>query len=103
MIHECRIHCYAMDKNTAEMAGIEDPGKWMPFIFDMWMVKAAKMASDEQDSPLFNCTTVFTNTGDTYVIDTLYTEFFEKYVAYLSSLDIDFREDRENNDLDLDL
>jgi hypothetical protein len=99
MVHECRIQCYAYDKDTSELAGIDDPGKWMPFIFDMWIVKAAKLASDEADHPAFNCTTIYCNSGETYIIDTPYTEFFDKFIKYLNSLNIDFKED----DLDVDL
>jgi hypothetical protein len=90
MIHECKVQCHAMDPKTAELMGFDDSGKWLPFIFDMDMVEAAKMSSDESETATFNCTTIFTKSGDTYIINTPYKEFFEKFIEYyLDITDID--------------
>lgn len=92
MVHQCRVQCHTMDSKTAESLGIEDDGKWMPFIFTMDMIDAAKLTSDEEGAFVYNCTTIFTNTGDTYIIDTPYLEFFKKFAEY-NSLRIIFKED----------
>jgi hypothetical protein len=107
MIHECKVQCHTVDRKTAELTGIEDEGKWLPFIFDMSMVQAAKLSSDEHDSPTYNCTTVFTVDGDTYIIDTPCTEFFKKFKDY-NALQIFIKDDEDDdpfvdpsNDLEL--
>ena len=82
MTHSCKVQCYTMDKKKAEDLGIEDTGKWMPFIFNMDIIDAAKMANDEEDSPEFNCTTIYTNTGTTFIIDTPYEEFMKKFIEW---------------------
>jgi hypothetical protein len=67
--------------------GIEDGGKWMPFIFDMDMIEAAKLTSDEEDMSTYGCTTVFTKHGEAYIIDTPYKEFFSLLKTYYDDVD----------------
>jgi len=104
MVHECKVQCQSIDRTTAELMGITDVGKWLPFIFDMDMVEAAKLSDDDVDSPTYNCTTIFTRSGEHYIIDTNYVEFFKKYLEY-SELDIIFRPDDHDplDDDNLDL
>lgn len=71
-----------MDPSKMGDLGIEDNGKWMPFLFHMDMVEAAKLTSDDVDAPTFGCTTIFTRGGDAYIIDTPYKEFFQLYKEY---------------------
>lgn len=82
MTHSCKVQCHAMDIKTAEDLGIEDKGKWLPFTFNMDIIDAAKMSSDEEDSSTYNCTTIYTNNGNTFIIDTPYDEFFKKFEEY---------------------
>lgn len=82
MTHQCKVQCHSMDIKTAEDLGIEDAGKWLPFIFNMEIVDAAKLASDEEDSSAYNCTSIYTTTGNTYIIDTPYEEFFKKFLEF---------------------
>jgi hypothetical protein len=91
-----------MDIKTAEALGMEDNGKWLPFIFDMDIIDAAKMSSDDPESSAFNSTTIFTKNGDTFIIDTHYKEFFAKFIEY-NALNIDFRLDEEDEDGDINL
>jgi hypothetical protein len=66
-----------------EIMGIEnDFGKWLPFCFHMSVVVACKLSTDEDGLLSFGCTTIFTDNGDTYIIDTPYTEFEEKFIQY---------------------
>ncbi len=103
MIHECKVQCHTVDPKTAELTGLEDKGKWLPFIFNMDIIDAAKLSSDEEDSPTYGCTTIFTSQGDTYIIDTPYEEFFKKFNQYNSLQIIIKEEDDEDDDNDLEL
>lgn len=105
MIHECNVQCHAVDPKTVELTGVEDSGKWLPFIFHMDIVNLAKLSSDEKDSPTYNCTTIFTTTGDTFIIDTPYSEFFKKFKDYssFSFLKKSFGEDDGPDDIDEDI
>jgi|694.fasta_scaffold03423_22 hypothetical protein len=82
MIHVCNIHCHALDIEKVELMGIEDKGQWMSFAFHLDVVIACKLTSLEEDSLVFNCTTIFTEPGDTYIIDTPYPEFLKLFVDY---------------------
>jgi hypothetical protein len=67
----------------------EDRGKWLPFAFHLDAVVAIKLSTDEEDQIAYGCTTVFTEQGDTYIIDTPYEQFeqlfFLNYSAESSS------------------
>jgi hypothetical protein len=74
-----------MDPDQADLMGVDDKGKWMPFAIRMDQVVAIKLTSDDEDQPVFGCTTVFTEFGDTYILDTAYTEFETKFLVYHNS------------------
>ena len=99
MVHQCKVQCHSVDTKTAELTGIEDPGKWLPFSFSMDIIDAAKVASDEEDSPTFNCTTIFTNTGTTFIIDTPYEQFSKKFVEW-NTLQFIIRDSDDEGPLD---
>lgn len=82
MIHECNIHCHAIEIDKADLMGLEDKGKWLPFIFHLSIVIAAKMTTDDSDEVTHNCTSVFTEHGDSYIIDTPYKEFAAMWKKY---------------------
>jgi hypothetical protein len=65
--------------------GIEDKGKWLPFAFHLDIVVACKLTTDDEEETVYNCTTVFTDQGDTYIIDTPYTEFQTIFQLYHTS------------------
>jgi hypothetical protein len=71
-----------MDPDKLELMGLEDQGKWMPFTFHMDIVIACKLTSDEEDMSVANCTTIFTEGGDAYIIDTPYVEFHQIFKSY---------------------
>ena len=96
MLHECNLNCHTMDPSKMSDLGIEDSGKWMPFIFHMNMVEAAKLTSEDKDMATYGCTTIFTSGGDAYIIDTPYREFFDLLKDY--NLEIS-----EDNSSDLEL
>lgn len=79
MLHECNLHCHAMDPNQLDMLNIEDQGKWLPFTFDMDMVIGCKMTNDDVDDKLYNCTTIFSDSADSFIIDTPYKKFLKVY------------------------
>lgn len=82
MLYKCKIHCHAIDIDKANALGIEDEGKWLPFIFHLGVVIGAKMTSDETDESTYNCTTVFTEHGDSYIIDTPYLKFIRLWEEF---------------------
>mgnify|MGYP000247495117 FL=1 len=84
MIHVCNIHCHVLDIEKAELMGLEDRGQWMSFAFHLDVVVACKLTSLEEDSLVYNCTTIFTEHGDTYIIDTPYKTFQKMFVDYHS-------------------
>ena len=80
MIHECNLNCHTIDPTKADLMGLDDEGKWMPFIFLMDIVDAAKLTSDEGDRGTYGCTTIFTKSGDAYIIDTPYEKIGRAHV-----------------------
>ena len=82
MIHTCNIHCHAMDLDRADLMGIEDKGKWLSFAFHMDIVIACKLTSDDDEETVHGCTTVFTEQGDSYIIDTPYEQFITLFQMY---------------------
>jgi hypothetical protein len=100
MIHSCNIHCHSIDLDKVEMMGIEDKGQWMPFAFHLDVVVAIKLTSQEEDSFVYNCTTVFTEHGDNYIIDTPYVEFLPIFTEHYNSFSSPTEEEEDDNDLD---
>jgi len=100
MLHECNLQCVSLDLSKLEALGIEDNGKWMPFIFDMDCIEAAKLTSDEEGALAYGCTSIYTKGGDTYIIDTPYKEFFKKYKEFYYDTE---QEDTPGSENDLDL
>lgn len=85
-LHECNIHCHTMTPDKMDLLSIEDDqGKWMPFMFDLDIVVAAKQTSEDEEELVYNATTIFTDHGDTYIIDTPYYEFFKLLKAHHES------------------
>lgn len=82
MVHTCNIHCHTMDLDRADLLGVDDKGKWLSFAFHMDIVVACKQTSDDEEEVVYNCTTIFTDSNDTYIIDTPYTEFFTLFQLY---------------------
>lgn len=107
MTHKCNVQCFTMNSKTAEDLGIEDPGKWLPFIFNMDIIDAAKLTSDEEGALEYGCTTIYTNTGTTFIIDTPYQEFMDKFAKWntmhiiVKGEDDDFPSDSNDDDLEL--
>jgi hypothetical protein len=100
MVHECNLNCHTIALSELENLGIDDQGRWMPFIFHMDMVEAAKLTSDDKDMPTYGCTTVYSRHGEVYIIDTPYKQFFELFKAYSYTIIIDEEEDEDSSDLE---
>lgn len=75
MIHSCNVHCHSLSTTEVDLLGIEDNGKWLPFSFLVSTVVAMKQTTDDEDEPTFNCTTLFMENGESFVIDTPYYTF----------------------------
>lgn len=98
MIYKCKIHCHNIDIREIDNLGFTDKGKWLPFAFDMGIVVAVKMSTDEEEELSYKCTTVFTEYGDTYIIDTKYADFIKIWSDFISGEE---SEDNSGNDLEL--
>ncbi len=85
MIHTCNVHCHALDPEEKDLLGIDDGGKWLPFAFLIDSVCAIKQSNDEESEMLFNCTTVFVDSGDVYTIDTPFFTFQDIWMQYMSN------------------
>lgn len=99
MYHECKVYCHAMTQEQAEILNITDAGKWLPFTIYLGCVNAFKMSTDEEEDSTTFCTTVYTDTGDIYILDTPYTEFNKIWKKYIMA-----EEDltsSDDNDLEL--
>lgn len=102
MIHECNIHCRTVDADSSDLLGIlstPDNGHWMPFAFLLEIVIACKMASNDNEDISYKATTIFTDGGDAYIIDTPYKKFKALWTAYM--LDEDNIENKGNNSDDI--
>lgn len=85
MVHTCNIYCHSFDLEQPDLFRVNDmKGKWMPFAFHMDVVIACKLTSDEEDQDTINCTTVFTDQNDTYILDTPFSEFVRIFKEYHS-------------------
>jgi hypothetical protein len=97
MIHQCQIHCHALRPEDAEIMNIKDEGRWLPFAFDLDIVSAVKMTTDDEAELVYGCTTLFTASGETYIIDTPYEEFIKIFMEYHFS--VDFETDQDDLEL----
>jgi len=89
MIHHCKIQCHSVDPSTLDMIGIqEDPGMWLPFAFLLDVVIACKLTSDDEEEETYGCTTIFTEHGDTYVINTNYNKFNKLWESYVKGVEM---------------
>lgn len=82
MIHVCNVQCYSMDPETTEALGLIEKTTWLPFAFHMDIVLAVKKTTEDPDERSFNCTTIFTELNDTYVLDTPYDQFLPLFIEH---------------------
>ncbi len=94
MIHTCNVHCHSLSANEAELLGIQDQGKWLPFSFIIRNIIAIKQTTDDENESTFNCTTIFMENGDTFVIDTPFYTFQHVWTSDLTE------EDEEDSKID---
>jgi hypothetical protein len=84
MLHKCNIHCYSIDEDIADYTGVEDSGKWLPFMFSLDIITAIKCTTDEEEDLSYNCSTIFPTVGDIFTIDTPYTIMMSIWNEYYS-------------------
>ena len=90
MIHECSVFCHSVESDLMELMGNEestDVGKWLPFAIDTSLVVAVKMTTDDSDSMVYKCSTVFLSSGDVYIIDTKFRDFIPIWKEALGDID----------------
>lgn len=100
MVHSCNINCYSMDDGKAERLGVKDEGKWLPFIFDINIVDAIKLTTDDIEESTYDCTSVYTDKGDIYIIDTPFKKFSEIFKEYKAMVDPFIEDDFTDDDDD---
>lgn len=96
MLHECNVFCHSSESELMDLLGKDDilgVGKWLPFTFDVSLVTAVKMTTDDQESMVYRCSTIFLSSGDTYIVDTLYRDFISVWAEFLQAPGIDEDED----------
>ena len=83
MIHKCKVQCHTVNPADMDLLGIkEDESKWLPFAFDMLIINAVKMSTDEKGEASYGCATVFCSDGNSFILDTPYFEFVDKWQEY---------------------
>jgi hypothetical protein len=87
MIHKCKVQCHTVSPTDMDLLGIkEDDSKWLPFAFDMGIINAVKMSTDEKGEASYRCATIFCTDGNTFILDTSYFDFLQKWEEYNSSI-----------------
>jgi hypothetical protein len=79
-----------------DLLGLEDQGKWLPFSFLLDTVIAMKQTTDDEDEPTFNCTTIFMENTESYVIDTPFYTFKKIWESYIKEEDDNEDDDRSD-------
>ena len=86
-LHKCNILCHTMSTSEMEVLGVkEDPGLWLPFILDLGIVVAIKMASDTKGDERYNCSTVYCSNDQTFVLDTPYSEMVKRWESFMNNM-----------------
>jgi len=100
MIHECNVFCHSEESDMMELLGKDSltVGKWLPFAFDLTLVDAIKMSTDDSEIMVHKCSTVFLSSGDTYIVDTKFRDLVELWKQVNFSL---FDSSDDDNDLEL--
>lgn len=95
MIHICNVYCRTIDAEQLESLNLKDEGKWLPFCLKIDIVDAIKLASDDPEELSYNCTTLFCNTGDTYIIDTPFDLFQPIFIKENIKGELPNKQDKE--------
>jgi hypothetical protein len=98
--HECKVYCHSIPQEQADILNITDNGKWLPFTIYLGCVNAFKMSTDEDEDGTQYCTTVYTDAGDIYILDTPYAKFNEIWKKFIADEDI---ADQASDDDDISL
>lgn len=83
----------SMIPGKAESMGIEDPGKWLPFMLDLNIVNAVKMTTDDRSHNTYGCSTVYCADGETFIIDTPFTKFTAIWEKFFDTDDVSLGDD----------
>ena len=98
--HECKVYCHSIPQEQADILNITDNGKWLPFTIYLGCVNAFKMSTDEDEDGTQYCTTVYTDAGDIYILDTPYSKFNEIWKKFIADEDV---ADQASDDDDISL
>jgi hypothetical protein len=94
MIVACNVYCQSNEAQKMEDLGLEDPGMWLPFAFDISIIIAIKQSSDDDSHMTYKCATIFTDQGDAFVTDVPYKKMLKLWKEYMEA------EEEEENDIE---
>jgi hypothetical protein len=77
MIYECKVLCSTMEEDQLEDLGIQDPGTWVELAIELDTVKAIKRTNATPKEQHYNATSLFTDYGDTFIVDTPYPRMLQ--------------------------
>jgi len=98
MVHKCKVQCHTVSATEMDLLGMKDDGvKWLPFAIDLNVITAIKMSTDEVEEESYNCSSIFTTHGDTFILDTPYHDMVEIWANYVNAM----WDDEQPNDDDI--
>jgi hypothetical protein len=95
------VYCHSITPEQAEVLNITDSGKWLPFTIYLGCINAFKMSTDEDEEGTQYCTTVYTDTGDIYILDTPYPKFNTIWKKFMDLEEESTDESSDDNDVNL--
>lgn len=87
MICSCNVYCRSKTESELEDLGVTSdsiPGIWLPFTFMYEYLMAIKTASDDKEDDTYNCTNIYMDNGDVFIIDTPYDELLASWTDFLN-------------------
>ena len=100
MIHKCKVQCHTVNPSEMDLLGINESGsKWLPFAIDLGTITAIKMSTDDKGEESYNCASIFTSNGDTFILDTPYHEMIDVWGKYINSMWGDVESPSDEDDL----
>lgn len=72
MILQCKVHCWSITEEEADMMGVEDSGQWIKAAYDLTEVCGVKQATSDVTDELYHCTCLYLKSGDIFTVDVTY-------------------------------
>ena len=69
MILQCKVHCWSITEDEADLMGVEDSGQWIKAAYDLKEVCGLKQATADVTDELYHCTCLYLKSGDIFTVD----------------------------------